>query len=75
MPGDELHFNCHVEYTDERAIAIGAPMLPAEQGTLYFANEVYGGEMCVLFGTVVGDPFVAFPVVDLTPPPSFATVD
>jgi hypothetical protein len=28
----------------------------------------------VLLGTAVGDPFVGFPVLDLTPPPAFATV-
>jgi hypothetical protein len=73
-PGDVLHYNCHVEYTDERALEVDAPRLPAEQGPLFFANQVYEGEMCVLFGTVTGDPFDGLPLVNLTPLPAFATV-
>ena len=48
--GETLHFNCHIEYTDERAVAEGAPM-PADNGTLRFANEAFTAEMCILFGT------------------------
>jgi hypothetical protein len=73
--GDKLHFNCHIEYTDERAYEVNAPRLPSEAGSLKFANEVYDGEMCVLFGIVTGDPFLGFPVLDPTPPPAFATVN
>lgn len=74
-PGDALHFNCHLEYTAERASEVDAPLLPEEQGRLPFANQIYGGEMCVLFGTVTGAPFETFPILDLSQPPAFATVN
>src|SRR5688500_13100891 len=73
--GDALHFNCHIEYTAQREFEVGAPRVPEEAGSLKFANEVYDGEMCVLFGIVTGDPFLSFPVLDPTPPPAFGMVD
>jgi hypothetical protein len=51
--GDQLHFNCHMEFTDARAAAEGAPT-PDEVGVLRFANEAYTGEMCILFGNNTG---------------------
>ncbi|MDH5675634.1 MAG: hypothetical protein OEZ06_26155 [Myxococcales bacterium] len=70
-PGDQLHFNCHIAYTDERAAAEGAP-LPAEVGTLGFANEAFTGEMCILFGeTALAE--IPLPVTASGAPPAFAT--
>ena len=45
--GDELHFECDVDNDS--------------QNTLRFANEVETGEMCILFGTRVGDPICDLP--------------
>jgi hypothetical protein len=53
--GDTLHFNCHIEYTDERAQVSGSPIKPAQNGALRFANEAYNAEMCILFGEAVGN--------------------
>lgn len=68
-PGDQFHFNCHIEYTEERAAAENAPS-PAAQGHIGFANEVYTGEMCINFGNSVGA--LGLPVADPTPVPDFA---
>jgi hypothetical protein len=38
--GDEVRFECHVNNTTD--------------GTLTFRNELYTGEMCILFGSTVG---------------------
>jgi hypothetical protein len=38
--GDKLKIECHVNNTTDKALA--------------FANEVYTGEMCVLYGSAVG---------------------
>ncbi len=73
MPGEKLHFNCHIEYTPERAVTEKAPM-PSEIGTLRFANEAFTGEMCILFGSTAAVEMPA-PLPDATPLPSFATVD
>jgi hypothetical protein len=70
--GDELHFNCHVEYTAERAQGIDAPITPTQQGTLRFANEAYRGEMCIQFGNVTGGS-LGLPGAGATSPPDFAT--
>lgn len=48
--GDELHFNCHISFTDARAAAVNAGPSATEIGTLRFANEAYDAEMCILFG-------------------------
>lgn len=53
--GDKLHFNCHIEYTDERAMSENSPVKPAENGPLRFANQAFNAEMCILFGSSVGD--------------------
>ncbi len=68
--GDELHFNCHMEFTDERAVAESAPM-PDEIGNLRFANEAYSGEMCILFGNNTGGD-IGQPSSDDGPVPDFA---
>ena len=73
MPGQKLHFNCHIEFTAARAMSEKAPT-PQQVGTLRFANEAFTGEMCILFGSTVG-PALGAPVVDLTPLPAFATAD
>jgi hypothetical protein len=52
--GDELHFNCHIEYTAERAKEENSPVTPEENGPLRFANEAFTAEMCILFGSAVG---------------------
>ncbi len=64
--GDSLHFNCHMEFTDERAVAENAPM-PAELGRVRFANQAYTGEMCIQFGNVSGG-WLGLPGVATTPP-------
>ena len=67
--GDKLHFNCHIEYTDERAKAENSPLTPAQNGPLRFANQAFSAEMCILFGASVGDTGV---MEQLGPPPDFA---
>jgi hypothetical protein len=73
MPGQKLHFNCHIEFTPERAATEGAPD-PSEIGTLGFANEAFTGEMCILFGSTAAVEMPA-PVADGSPLPGFATID
>jgi hypothetical protein len=70
-PGDELHFNCHIEYTAERALAVDAPVMPSQQGNLRFANEAYRGEMCIQFGNVTGGS-LGLPLAATIAPPDFA---
>jgi hypothetical protein len=69
--GDKLHFNCHIEYTDERAKQEQSPVMPAQNGPLRFANQAFNAEMCILFGTQVGS-IGSFE--QLGPPPDFAKV-
>jgi hypothetical protein len=52
-PGDELHFNCHIEYTEARAAEEMAPS-PRMNGNLRFANQALTAEMCIAFGNVTG---------------------
>ena len=73
MPGQKLHFNCHIEYTDERAKSEKAPKTPAEVGTLRFANEAFTAEMCILFGSTAAVRLPA-PVSDTSKLPDFATI-
>jgi hypothetical protein len=73
MPGQKLHFNCHIEFTAERASTEKAPA-PADIGTLRFANEAFTGEMCILFGSTAAVDIGA-PLVDSTKLPDFATID
>ncbi|HMJ15456.1 MAG TPA: hypothetical protein VK524_28770, partial [Polyangiaceae bacterium] len=71
-PGDKVHFNCHIEYTDERkALDVSAPH-PNVNGPLRFGNEAYDREMCIQFGNVTGG-MLYFPTKDETPLPEFAT--
>jgi hypothetical protein len=70
MPGQKLHFNCHIEYTDARAKTEGAPM-PSEIGTLRFANEAFTAEMCILFGSTAATQLPS-PAADSSPLPDFA---
>jgi hypothetical protein len=71
--GDKMHFNCHIEFTDERkSIDTHAPA-PSQIGSLRFANEAYNGEMCIQFGNVVG-PSLGLPGIDTSPLPDFAQV-
>jgi hypothetical protein len=51
-PGDKLHFNCHIEYTDARASTQPAAPMPESNGNLHFANETFKAEMCIGFGNV-----------------------
>ena len=70
--GDEFHFNCHIEFTDQRqATDMKAPS-PSKIGTLRFANEAYNGEMCINFGNAVGS--LGLPAADSSPVPDFAKV-
>jgi hypothetical protein len=73
MPGEKLHFNCHIEFTDARASAQKAPP-PAQIGTLHFSNEAFTAEMCILFGSTAA---VALPTpnVETSQLPDFATLD
>jgi hypothetical protein len=72
QPGTKLHFNCHLEYTNERAAQERAPM-PAEIGNLKFANEAFTAEMCIMFGQTT-DMMLLAPSADSSPLPDFATV-
>ncbi|MET0388871.1 MAG: hypothetical protein ABW321_23060 [Polyangiales bacterium] len=69
--GDELHFNCHIEFTDKRKSEDPKAPTPAQIGTLRFANEAYNGEMCINFGNVVGS--LGLPAVNNSALPDFAT--
>jgi hypothetical protein len=71
--GEKLHFNCHIEYTDARAMAEKAPM-PAQNGVLHFANEAFSAEMCILFGQTAAVK-LSGPAIDTSPLPDFATAD
>jgi hypothetical protein len=72
-PGETFHFNCHIEYTDERAQAEMAPS-PTSIGTLRFANQAFTAEMCILFGQTAAVNLGA-PGANLSPLPPFATFD
>ena len=72
-PGEKLHYNCHIEYTEERAAQEKA-ISPAKQGTIRFSNQAFAGEMCLLFGTVTGQPLPPFAPGGAALP-SFATSD
>jgi hypothetical protein len=67
--GDQLHFNCHIEYTDERAEVVSSPVKPAQNGPLRFSNQAFNAEMCILFGSSIGDVGLA---AQLGAPPDFA---
>lgn len=71
QPGTKLHFNCHIEYTNERAAQEDAPM-PAEIGNLKFANEAFTAEMCIMFGQTT-DMMLLAPSADSGALPDFAT--
>jgi hypothetical protein len=71
-PGQKLHFNCHIEYTDERASSEKAPQ-PSTIGTLHFANEAFTAEMCILFGSTT-DVALSGPSQDTSKLPDFAVV-
>jgi hypothetical protein len=68
MPGEKLHFNCHIEYTNERATEVKGPM-PSQP--LNFANEAFTAEMCILFGSTAAVS-LPMPSEDTTPLPDFA---
>jgi hypothetical protein len=68
MPGEQLHFNCHIEYTNERAAEVNGPM---PTGSLGFANEAFTAEMCILFGSTAAVSLPT-PSSDTTPLPDFA---
>jgi hypothetical protein len=68
-PGDKLHFNCHIEYTDARAKSENSPVTPAQNGPLRFANQAFNAEMCILFGAAIGNNGQP---EQLGPPPDFA---
>ncbi|HTB74547.1 MAG TPA: hypothetical protein VK762_14960 [Polyangiaceae bacterium] len=70
-PGDKLHFNCHVEYTDARAATDSSAPTPESNGTLHFKNETFKAEMCIQFGISTGN--LGFPTEDTSPVPTFAT--
>jgi hypothetical protein len=73
MPGQKLHFNCHIEFTQARATSEKAPA-PSDIGTLRFANEAFTGEMCILFGSTAAVEMGA-PIADSSKLPDFATLD
>jgi hypothetical protein len=70
MPGETVHFNCHIEYTEEQAAAEGGPS-PTQNGTLRFANEAFTAEMCIMFGSTTGGSLLN-PAPDTSPLPDFA---
>jgi hypothetical protein len=49
--GDVLHFNCHVDTTEERAAELGVDAPPT---TLRFGNQAFDAEMCLLNGHTTG---------------------
>jgi hypothetical protein len=71
QPGDKLHFNCHIEYTDARAATDSSAPTPEANGMLLFKNETFKAEMCIQFGITTGG--LGFPSTDSSPVPSFAT--
>ena len=73
QPGDELHMNCHIAFTEERAAAVDGPS-PSSIGALRFANQAFQGEMCILFGGTVG-PALGSPGPGRGALPRFATID
>jgi len=70
QPGQTVHFNCHIEFTDARAETEMAPS-PDSIGPLRFANEAFTGEMCILFGSSAAVSLGA-PQQSNTPLPDFA---
>jgi len=73
-PGDELHFNCHIAFTDKQAAAVNAPRSPSEIGVLVFANQAFDAEMCIMFGTSAGRRLPAMNR-SAEAAPDFATVE
>jgi len=71
---DQLHFNCHIEFTDERQATDDNAPTTQQIGTLRFANEAYNGEMCINFGNITGGG-IGLPGVDSSRVPDFATVN
>ena len=69
--GDELHFNCHIVYTPERAAAEG---LPEPTVPLRFQPGTHAGEACVLFGSTAGGD-LGTPDEHPGSPPPFATTE
>ena len=72
-PGEVLHYNCHIAFTEERAAKVDAPM-PSTIGPLRFANQAFNAEMCVLFGYTAARRLPE-PVRETAPPPDFATTE
>jgi hypothetical protein len=71
-PGDKLHFNCRIQFTEERAASEGAPSPTTIPGGLRFANQAFTAEMCILFGQSAAVSLES-PPVSTSPLPSFAT--
>jgi hypothetical protein len=69
--GDQLHFNCHIDYTNARAATNPNAPSPEANGTLKFADETFKAEMCLLYGNTTGQ--LLFPSPDSSPLPAFAT--
>jgi hypothetical protein len=74
-PGENLHFNCRIQYTDARSVAVDAPFTPAENGSLRFANQAFEAEMCILFGQTAEGPPLNAPAGSADPLPDFATAE
>ena len=72
-PGQKLHFNCHIAYTDARAMQEGAPR-PSQNGTLRFANEAFTAEMCILFGSTTNVQLIG-PQRNTSKLPDFAVTE
>jgi hypothetical protein len=68
--GQKIHFNCHIEYTEARAMSEKAPS-PTSIGTLHFANEAFTAEMCILFGSTTNVQLIG-PSKNTTKLPDFA---
>jgi len=74
-PGELLHFNCRIQYTDARADAVNSPVMPDEHGPLNFANEAFTAEMCILFGQTAEGPALNAPAPGAGALPDFATAE
>jgi hypothetical protein len=75
QPGEELHFNCRINYSDERALDVNAPIMPSEHGNIGFANEAFTAEMCILFGSTAEGPPIGTVAVATSALPDFAKAE
>jgi hypothetical protein len=54
--GDKLQFACHVDTTESQARKLG---VPPPTSNLHFANQAFGGEMCILYLETTGPALIS----------------